>query len=193
MLNPAFSVQSTRALVPLMAVPGHHLRDHWLKLLKSEETTKVGENNELTELIISNDLSLATLDVIGLAGFGQDLKSLEYSGTPEQNKLSQAYLHLFSSDMSIMRVLGLLFPFFRNIPTERNLKIRRDVRWLEEESKALVQAGIERAKAEKEAGITSSKPKDLLALMVGLIDEETGKGFTAEELRNQCLTFLAAG
>jgi cytochrome P450 len=95
--------------------------------------------------------------------------------------------------MSIMRVLGLLFPFFRNIPTERNLKIRRDVRWLEEESKALVQAGIERAKAEKEAGITSSKPKDLLALMVGLIDEETGKGFTAEELRNQCLTFLAAG
>ncbi|KAG1451985.1 hypothetical protein G6F46_005705 [Rhizopus delemar] len=181
-LNPAFSVQSIRSMVPLMAKPGLRLRDLWLETIKSS-------GKEFTEIEVSSGLSLATLDVIGLAGFGQDLKSLEHAGTEKQSKLSQAYLHIFSNDLSLMRILTLLFPALRFLPTERNRKTRQDLRWLEEESKALVQAGIERAAVEKEDG----KPKDLLALMVNLIDDETGKGLTAEELRNQCLTFLAAG
>ncbi|KAG1166786.1 hypothetical protein G6F70_009623 [Rhizopus microsporus] len=39
----------------------------------------------------------------------------------------------------------------------------------------------------------NGRPKDLLALMVDLIDEGTGQGFTKEGLKEQCLTFLAAG
>lgn len=189
MLNPAFSVNSIRSVLPLMAIPGHRLRDNWLAMIHSTEN-KV--DNECTEIQVSSGLSLATLDVIGWA-FGQDFKSLEFAGTPYQSKLSQAYLHLFSNDVSFMRVLTFVFPFLRHLPTPRNRLVRRDLQWLDEESRALVQVGIDRAAKAKASGIIDNKPKDLLATMVDLIDEETGQGFTADELKNQCLTFLAAG
>ncbi|KAI7891182.1 cytochrome P450, partial [Mucor mucedo] len=189
MLNPAFSVNAIRSILPLMAKPGHRLRDTWLAAIQSDQN-KVA--NDCTEVQVSSGLSLATLDVIGWA-FGQDFKALEFAGTPHQSKLSQAYLHLFSSDVSFMRFLSFIFPALRYLPTARNRLIRRDLKWLDEESKALVQVGIERAKAAKASGVVSDKPKDLLATMVDLIDEETGQGFTADELKNQCLTFLAAG
>ncbi|KAI9476411.1 MAG: cytochrome P450 [Benjaminiella poitrasii] len=205
MLNPAFSVNAVRALVPLMARPGHMLRDKWLNMIKRSEDDdgknkkRILDDEEFTEIEISSDLSLATLDVIGWA-FGQDFKSLEFSGTSQQSRLSQAYLHIFSQDTSIMRILAFVFPILRYLPTERNRLIRRDLKWLDEESRALVQAGIDRAAAAKankkhnqETNIDLKKPKDLLATMVDLIDEETGKGFTLEEMKNQCLTFLAAG
>jgi cytochrome P450 len=193
MLNPAFSVNSIRSILPLMAKPGHRLRNEWLNIIKGSGSKVKAENGEeFTEIQISSGLSLATLDVIGWA-FGQDFKSLEHAGTPYQSKLSRAYLHIFSNDVTFMRVLTFLFPIFRHLPTERNLKMKRDLRWLEEESRNLVQAGIDRAAEAKAKGIIDNKPKDLLATMIDLTDEETGKGFTLEEIRNQCLTFLAAG
>ncbi|CAO3617801.1 unnamed protein product [Mucor hiemalis] len=193
MLNPAFSVNSTRAMVPLMAIPGHRLRDNWVSMVKSEEhKVKNEEGEEFTEIEVSSGLSLATLDVIGWA-FGQDFKSLEYAGTPNQSKLSQAYLSIFSNDISFMRIMTFVFPILRHLPTQRNLRVRRDLQWLDEESRKLVQAGIDRAALAKATGIKDDKPKDLLATMVDLIDEETGKGFTVDEMKEQCLTFLAAG
>ncbi|KAI8373463.1 cytochrome P450 [Choanephora cucurbitarum] len=194
MLNPAFSVNSVRALVPLMAKPGHLLRDIWLKQIKEEQGNKVRSENgeELTEIEVSSGLSLAALDVIGWA-FGQDFKSVEFSGTPQQSKLSQAYLNIFAPNLGFIRILSLLFPILRYLPTKRNRLMAKHLKWLNEESRNLVQAGVDRAAKEKAEGIKSDKPKDLLAIMVNLIDEETGKGFTVEELKEQCLTFLAAG
>jgi cytochrome P450 len=193
MLNPAFSVNSTRAIVPLMAIPGHRLRDLWASMVKSDENkVKDKDGQEYTEIEVSSGLSLATLDVIGWA-FGQDFKSLEFAGTENQSKLSQAYLHIFSADNSPMRILSFIFPFLRHLPTERNRKMRKCLQWLDEESRNLVQAGIDRSARIKATGIKDDKPKDLLATMVDLIDEETGQGFTVDEMKNQCLTFLAAG
>ncbi|KAI8074340.1 cytochrome P450 [Gilbertella persicaria] len=191
MLNPAFSVNSLRELLPLMAKPGHLLRDVWMEKIHNDQDSKVKteDGQELTEIEVSSGLSLATLDVIGWA-FGQDFKSLEFAGTPHQSKLSQAYLHIFSNDISIMRILTLVFPFLRKFPTQRNRQTNLYLKWLEEESRKLVTKGIEQRKAQDK---TENAPKNLLATMVDLIDEETGKGFTVEELRNQCLTFLAAG
>ncbi|CAO0792437.1 unnamed protein product [Mucor circinelloides] len=194
MLNPAFSVNAIRSIVPLMAKPGHRLRNQWLDMIKgpNNKVKATEDGEEFTEIEISSGLSLATLDVIGWA-FGQDFKSLEHAGTLLQSKLSRAYLHIFSNEVTIMRVLTFLFPIFKHLPTERNIKMKRDLRWLEEESRDLVQAGIDRALEAKAKGIVDNKPKDLLATMIDLRDEETGKGFTLEEIRNQCLTFLAAG
>lgn len=194
MLNPAFSVNSVRALVPLMAKPGYRLRNTWIKQMTDEENAKVKteDGQELSEVEVSSGLSLATLDVIGWA-FGQDLKSLEFAGTPHQSKLSQAYLGIFSVDASFFRTLTFIFPILRHLPTERNRKRKRDRKWLNEESEALVRAGIARAAQAKDSEIKKNEPKDLLATIVDLVDEETGKGFTVDELKEQCLTFLAAG
>ncbi|KAF1803839.1 cytochrome P450 [Mucor lusitanicus] len=194
MLNPAFSVNAIRSILPLMAKPGHRLRNEWMDMIKgpNNKVKATEDGEEFTEIEISTGLSLATLDVIGWA-FGQDFKSLEHAGTPLQSKLSQAYLHIFSNDVTFWRVLSFLFPIFNHLPTERNFKMKRAVRWLEDESRNLVQAGIDRAQEAKAKGIVDDKPKDLLATMIDLRDEDTGKGFTLEEIRNQCLTFLAAG
>lgn len=125
--------------------------------------------------------------------FGQDFKSLEHAGTPHQSRLSQAYLYMFKADASIMPVLTFIFPFLKHLPTERNRNMRKYFKWLNEESRRLVQAGIDRAAEAKASGKKNEGPRDLLAIMVDLIDEETGQGFTVEELKDQCLTFLAAG
>ncbi|RCH97658.1 hypothetical protein CU097_008680 [Rhizopus azygosporus] len=185
MLNPAFSVHAIRSMVPLMATPGYKLRDQWLKKMTESKS-------EYTEIEVSLGLSLATLDVIGLTAFGQDFKSVENYGTERLHKISKAYLQIFNDDSSWLQILQFVFPFIKYLPTRRLFNTVRSLRWLHEEAEALVEAGIERAKKEKASG-TSDGPKDLLALMVDLIDEGTGKGFTKEGLREQCLTFLAAG
>ena len=185
MLNPAFSVHAIRSMVPLMTTPAYKLRDQWLKKMTESKS-------EYTEIEVSLGLSLATLDVIGLTAFGQDFKSVENYGTERLHKISKAYLHIFNDAFSWSHILQFAFPFIKYLPTRRLFNRARSLRWLHEEAEALVEAGIERSKKEK-ASDMNGRPKDLLALMVDLIDEGTGQGFTKEGLKEQCLTFLAAG
>ncbi|CAO3684024.1 unnamed protein product [Rhizopus stolonifer] len=185
MLNPAFSVQSIRGMVPLMLGPGYTLRDQWIQKMMTSD-------KEFTEITVSGGLSLATLDVIGITAFGQDFKSLKNYGTEKMNRFAKAYLQLFDGDMPMIKVLSLFIPLLEYFPTKRDREDAVSLKWLHEESAALVDAGIQRNEKEKDYE-KDKKSKDLLSLMVNLIDEETGKGFTKEELRNQCLTFLAAG
>ncbi|CAO3675031.1 unnamed protein product [Rhizopus microsporus] len=185
MLNPAFSVHAIRSMVPLMTTPAYKLRDQWLKKMTESKS-------EYTEIEVSLGLSLATLDVIGLTAFGQDFKSVEDYGTERLHKISKAYLNIFNDDFSWKRVWEVDFPFIRYLPSKRLFTMIKSLRWVHEEAEALIEAGIERAKKEK-ASDMNGRPKDLLALMVDLIDEGTGQGFTKEGLKEQCLTFLAAG
>jgi cytochrome P450 len=184
-LNPAFSVSSIRAMTPLMSKPCSILVEKWLDMANRND-------DELVEIDILSGLSMATLDVIGMV-LGQDFKSVEFAGTNEQSKLSQAYLHLFSSELSVMRILTFIFPILEYLPSERNRQEKQELKWLHEESLALVQAGIDRAAMEKATGIKSDRPRDLLDVMIELRDEDTNEGLTVEEMRAQCLTFLAAG
>ncbi|KAG1255069.1 hypothetical protein G6F68_010557 [Rhizopus microsporus] len=185
MLNPAFSVQSIRAMVPLMIGPCYALRDQWIQLISNNHT-------EYTEIEVSRGLSLATLDIIGITAFGQDFGSVAYYDTGKMNRLNKAYFKLFSRGLSLIQILTIAFPVLGLLPTKKNRENAEMLRWLKEESEALVEAGLQRDAEEKKSGKTSQR-QDLLALMVNLIDEDTGKGFTKEELRHQCLTFLAAG
>ncbi|KAG1534281.1 hypothetical protein G6F47_011767 [Rhizopus delemar] len=185
MLNPAFSIQSIRAMVPLMIGPCYTLRDQWIQMISNNHT-------EYTEIEVSRGLSLATLDIIGITAFGQDFGSLAHYGTGKMNRLSKAYFKLFSQGMSLMSFLTLAFPVLGLLPTKENRENAEMLRWLKEESEALVEAGLQRHAEEKKSG-KASQYQDLLALMVNLIDKDTGKGLTKEELRHQCLTFLAAG
>ncbi|KAG1446596.1 hypothetical protein G6F56_009518 [Rhizopus delemar] len=185
MLNPAFTVQSVRGMVPLMLNPAYTLRDQWIQMMSKSD-------KEYTEIEVSKGLSMATLDVIGITAFGQDFKSLSTYGTDHMSRLGQAYLQLFSGGMTFLRLMTWILPILKYLPTKKNREDKVSLRWLKEESEALVEAGIQRNEKEKELD-ESERHKDLLSLMVNLIDEETGQGFTKEELRHQCLTFLAAG
>lgn len=178
MLNPAFSVQTIRELTPLMAIPAVHLCEKWHKEIEGKE--------EPSEVIVSHGLSLATLDVIGLAGFGQDFSSVKYDGTEKSNKLSSAYLAIFDPDrgFGLMQFLSFFFPLLRKVPTKKNLELAQAIRWLDEESEAVVLRGMDNAK--------QMKHNSVLGLMIKS-SEEQGMSPSVKDLQNQCLTFLAAG
>ncbi|KAI8137587.1 cytochrome P450 [Fennellomyces sp. T-0311] len=185
MLNPAFSLQAIRDLTPILFVPPVQLCEKWMDEVKTKQTT----DDEAVEIIVSHGLSLATLDEIGLAGFGQEFNAVRYDGTDKVSKLGWAYQTIFDpKGPSITGMLGLFIPMLRNLPTQRNRELKTALKVLDRESREVVQRGIERAGIKSEAS-----ENHLLALMIRLSNDESGQGFTAEELRNQCLTFLAAG
>ncbi|CAO3628691.1 unnamed protein product [Cunninghamella blakesleeana] len=205
MLNPAFSIQAIREMVHLMMIPGVQLRNAWLDEVKKYNNS-IHADNQPTEIIVSNGLSLATLDVIGETGFGYSFDSLKTVHTPEQNKLGLAYSSIFNGDISFMRFLQFFFPILQYLPTQRNLDLKRDLKWLDEESRKLVENGLERVKQgnsnneinkddDGNDGFSqkNKRSKDLLTLMANETDDETGKKMTIKELQDQCLTFLAAG
>ncbi|SAM02584.1 hypothetical protein [Absidia glauca] len=189
MLNPAFSIQAIRGMIPLMAVPGVQLRSEWIDLIEKDV------NNEgPTEIVVSSGLSLATLDVIGAAGMGHNFESLRNFNTPAENKLSKAYMDIFQSDTSLFRILTFFFPLLRFVPNERNRMLKQDLKWLDEESRRIVELGKDRVQQQQQSDDKKSRQaKDLLTLMVNEVDGDTGHGMSVRELQNQCLTFLAAG
>ncbi|KAI8340507.1 cytochrome P450 [Chlamydoabsidia padenii] len=189
MLNPAFTVQAIRGMVPLMAVPGVQLRNKWVEIIEQDT-----ENEGPTEIIVSSGLSLATLDVIGTAGMGHNFESLRTFNTPAENKLSKAYMDIFKSDTSVLAILTFFFPVLRYLPTKRNRMVKQDLEWLHDESRLLVESGIDRVRRQQHSGdIKTQQTQDLLTLMVNQVDSETELDVTIKELQNQCLTFLAAG
>ena len=190
MLTPAFSVQAIRGLIPAIAVPAIHLRDKWLKLLLNKS-----DDNKPMEIKISTDLNLVTLDVIGIAGFGADFSTVQ-GADPDTSggRLSQAYMDLFNEGVSIQRILEIFIPMFRKVPTKRNVTIQRDIETLHKEAMGIVEHGKSDFKGhQREETKKNKKTRNLLDLMIGEIDEETGQGMSSKDLQAQCLTFLAAG
>lgn len=131
---------------------------------------------------ISNWTSRATLDIIGLAGMGQDFNAIQ---DPE-NELYTTYQTVFQPSKGA-RFLGLLsgfipFGLVKILPFRRNLQIfqasntiRRVCRQLIDQKREILD------RKEKKSGV------DILSVAL-----ESG-GFTAEKLVDQMMTFLAAG
>ncbi|KAG2222645.1 hypothetical protein INT45_008309 [Circinella minor] len=189
MLTPAFSIQALRGLVPAIAVPAIHLRNKWLKLISDNKNN----DNKPIEIKISSDLNLVTLDVIGIAGFGADFGTVQGADpNTSGGRLSQAYMDLFSGEASIQRILALFIPIFRHVPTKRNVALRRDIETLHQEAMHIVERGKSQFKDNQQKE-ENKKSRNLLDLMIGEIDEETGQGMSSKDLQAQCLTFLAAG
>ncbi|KAI9264985.1 cytochrome P450 [Phascolomyces articulosus] len=189
MLNPAFSIQAIRELTPILFVPPVQLVEKWMDEIKAKQT----QPDEAVEIVVSHGLSLVTLDEIGLGGFGQEFNAIRNDGTDKVNNLSWAYQTIFdpSDQQNILTLMTQFFPLLQYLPTQRRYEMDKALRLLDEESRNVVHRGIERVHEIKAQGC--SPENHLLSLMIRNSDDETGQGLTAEELRNQCLTFLAAG
>lgn len=179
MLNPVFSINAIRSMVPDMFVPAKRLTDVWKEEL--ETGTK--------EIDILSGLSRATLDVISINGFGHDYAS-SVPGAPP-NTLNEAYNRVFAGSGVVIRLLFGIFPILRKLPLKRNVEYKAAVRNIDSESKKLVVMARERADGGGKA--TSRKTKDLLSIMTNASDETTGQGMNDDLLQAQIMTFLAAG
>ncbi|KAG0176733.1 hypothetical protein DFQ28_003002 [Apophysomyces sp. BC1034] len=171
-LNPAFSVQALRGLAPIMAKPAWALRRQWLQAMDSDPSGAPAVN-------VSAKLNLVTLDIIGLAAFGEDFCLVEDA---QSNRLGQAYLDVCLGDKLIHRVLGVLFPLYRKLPFRAIRIVERGIVSLDEETRAIVLNNLGKTNGD-----------NLLRRMAREIDPETGESLSVKELQAQCLTFMAAG
>ncbi|KAF9194121.1 hypothetical protein BGZ51_001100 [Haplosporangium sp. Z 767] len=170
MLNPAFGHKHIKEMVPIMAIPAAKLGRLW------EERVDQSDNKSV-EFDITTDLSNATLDIIGIAG-------------------NSAYRELFGSSSIIIQLFRLFIPAYMNIPFAHNRRRWHSVQAIERVSSRLIAEKRAQANAETPVGPDEKEGKDLMSILIRGNEQvgslEDGK-LTDRELKDQILTFLAAG
>jgi cytochrome P450 len=174
LLMPAFSFRHIKDLYPIF----------WNKSkeMTSQISATINNSPEASTVIeIREWASRATLDIIGLAGVGQDFDSIS---NPE-NTLNMTYKSIFgaSRGAQIVQVLLNMLPHWLVValPLKRNDEIGKAINTI----KTVARDSI----ADKRAKMLKGEAKQVDILSVAL---ESG-GFSDEDLVNQLMTFLAAG
>ena len=177
-LSPGFSTQSIKALTPIFW-------EKSLLLSKLWERDMVLQRTRTAKIEILEWLNRTTLDIIGEAGFGTDLDSLEHPETP----IREAYRLVFAFDISsrLLHGLAAFIPQTKYVPAKMN----RDV--LQSRNIIISKANdIVRQKHQK----THAKDKDIIALIVkdNMRLEAAGEAsLSFDTMRDQVMTFLGAG
>ncbi|CZR52544.1 related to isotrichodermin C-15 hydroxylase (cytochrome P-450 monooxygenase CYP65A1) [Phialocephala subalpina] len=179
-LAPGFSIASIRALTPVFWQKSLLLATLWKdEMAESRVTTKCFEVLEW--------LNRTTLDIIGQAGFGTDINSLENPDTP----IREAYRLVFAFDIGsrILHGLQAFIPSTKYIPAKMN----RD---MEAARGIIVDKATEIITEKENQALAHSKHKDIIALISkdNLKMKEAGEeGLSFETMRDQVMTFLGAG
>lgn len=121
----------------------------------------------------SPDLSKVALDVVCRAMFGTDVR-----------KHADAFhRHATFAASYAQYLFDHILPIPRWIPTERNKRLKAALTWV----RKFVHEMIEQHRAQ------SPLPDDLLGLLLGARDEETGAALSDAELTDELMTFVNAG
>ncbi|POS84371.1 hypothetical protein EPUL_006255, partial [Erysiphe pulchra] len=181
-LYPAFwekAVEVTEAITVEVRTGGisHDELPEYQKELTQQ--TKISDTEAVTEM--SGWAGRATLDIIGIAGFGQDFNSIRDPNA----SLSRTYRTVFTPSRQ-GRYLALLNNFFpgwliKRIPVKRNGEIEAAIVLIRD----LCRKNIQLKKEKLEEG----KLNDYDILSIAL---KSG-AFSEENLIDQMMTFLAAG
>lgn len=179
-LTPGFSISSIRSLAPVFWQKALLLSSLWKEeMMEARVTTKSFE--------ILEWLNRTTLDIIGQAGFGTDINSLENPGTP----IREAYRLVFAFDIGsrILHGLQAFIPSTKYLPAKMN----RDM----EAARTIILDTATNIITEKEGQAAAhSNHKDIIALISkdNLKMKEAGEeGLSFETMRDQVMTFLGAG
>lgn len=134
--------------------------------------------------------SLATLDIIGSAGFGCDFRALATSSQAESgSELVRAYQTLFvpTGAAMLMYIARVLLPiwFFLALPMRRTREVKKASETVRRISREIIDA--------KKAELAEKKgaEQDILSVMLNSGDYEGADGISV--MQDQMMTFLAAG
>ena len=171
---PAFAFRHVKDLYPVFWSKSLELADTIMQHIKTDPHA-----NSVVE--IREWASRATLDIIGIAGMGQDFNAL---ANPD-NELNVTYRTIFSPSKGarLLQLASILLPgwFLRILPVKRNDELRDSMSTIKRVAMDLIRS--KRAQLEK-GGRTDV---DILSVAI-----ESG-GFSDDDLVNQLMTFLAAG
>ncbi|EKM59790.1 uncharacterized protein PHACADRAFT_206015 [Phanerochaete carnosa HHB-10118-sp] len=200
-LSPAFGPAQVRALTEVFVDKSNELRDCLLA-----EVSRAGDGAS-ARVDANAWLTRATLDIIGLAGFGHDFASLTPAG--RENELGGAMATLFTAPHAqngrsgrFVSFLQATFPLLRLFKTEGNRRSERA-------QAAMRRIGM-RLIAEKKAAILEEKgsgggggverkditERDLLTLLIRAnmaTDIPESQRLTDDEVLAQVPTFIVAG
>lgn len=179
---PAFTYRHIKDLYPLFWSKSCEMVRAMAPEAQTEGADPPRELSSAPVVEIASWTSRATLDIIGLAGMGQDFNALK----DPRNELMRAYQSMFSASDGQARILGflsLIFPrwFLQALPLRRNRELRHGIGTIRRVSHELIQQKKRNMDEHKRTGI------DILSVAL-----ESG-GFTDEQLVDQMMTFLAAG
>ncbi|KIV95429.1 hypothetical protein PV10_03087 [Exophiala mesophila] len=173
-LMPAFNFRHIKELYPIF----------WSKSREMIQAIKADfkpsdESKHVVE--IGEWASRATLDIIGVAGLGQDFEALK----DPSNELNTIYRSIFQPNRTA-QILGLLQFFIphviiRNLPFERNSQVHAASKVARDTCRRLVE--------QKKQRLANKEPMHPDIISVAL---ESG-GFTEDQLVDNMMTFLAAG
>lgn len=181
---PAFSYRHLRELIPNFwekSVELNKAMENDLRTKQDADTEK--ETGVVIE--ISQWLSRATLDIIGSAGFGYEFNCI--NNDDESNELVQAYRTVFQPVSKAARLQTLVFQYLPEWLINIILsKRRKESAEAIEMVKGMCMRMVREKKREYETGGKVGQ-KDILSLVT------KDSPFTEEEMRDQLMTFLAAG
>jgi cytochrome P450 len=179
-LAPGFSIQAIRALTPVFWEKSLLLAKLWRQEMTDDKVST--KSFEVLEW-----LNRTTLDIIGKAGFGYDINSLEDPETP----IREAYRLVFAFDLFSRALHGIqaFIPSSKHIPAKMN----RD---METARGIILDKATEIITEKQEQAENNSGAKDILALIAR--DNKKMKamgevGLSFETMRDQVMTFLGAG
>lgn len=179
-LAPGFSIGSIRALAPVFWKKGLLLSKLW-----KDEMVAAGVTTKSVEVL--EWLNRTTLDIIGEAGFGTDINSLENPETP----IRQAYRLVFAFDIGsrILHGMQAFVPSTKYIPAKMN----RD---MEAARNIILDKASEIIKEKEGQAEANTKHNDVIALISkdNVKKRQAGEeGLSLETMRDQVMTFLGAG
>ena len=182
---PAFAHRHIKDLYPTFWSMSADLARVITDVVRTEAAAASGQEKPTSPSAIvpmSGWLSRALLDIIGVAGMGQNFNALHDPNT----ELYETYQKIFepSRQAKIMGLLGLFIPMqvLRLLPVKRNDDMAAAAVSIRAVSRKLIQAKQQKM-SQKEARVD----KDILSVAL-----ESG-GFSEDNLVDQMMTFLAAG
>lgn len=177
---PAFHYRHIKDLYAIFWSKSREMTEAITKIVNEKGPVQNVEDGPVVEM--GSWASRATLDIIGLAGLGQDFGAIQDPNT-ELNKTYRTIFGIQFSNSKILALLGQIFPFWilHRLPIKRNIEITTASMKIRSICRDLVKWKKICISAQKDSGI------DILSVAL-----QSG-GFTEENLVDQMMTFLAAG
>lgn len=170
---PAFAFRHVKDLYPTFWDKSREMVE---AISASLHATPASGEKPSNVIEVSDWTSRATLDIIGVAGMGQDFGSLK----DPNNKLNQVYKTIFDPPPGTryLQILGAFLPqwFLKNLPIERNRVLNEASSFIKQTCHDLIRA--KRAKMEK------GQQAEIDIISVAL----NSGGFTDDDLVNQMMT-----
>ncbi|KAK4188523.1 putative cytochrome P450 E-class, group I [Podospora australis] len=179
-LAAGFSIQSIRALTPIFWEKSLLMAKLW-----RDEVSAANLKTKSFEVL--EWLNRCTLDIIGKAGFGYDINSLDDPDVP----IREAYRLVFNFDISSRLLHGMqaFIPASKHIPAKMNRDMETSRGIILDKATEIITTKLD--EAENNVG-----SKDILALIAKenkKLKDNGEQGLSFNTMRDQIMTFLGAG